>query len=76
MPRPSLSAVVRISLMPALLAFAGITLMFAMVLLIPYLYSLSINTPSGRSASPRIAQMVGACLLPSTARSTSRYMCC
>lgn len=58
-PRPPLAAVLRVSAMPALVAFTGITAMFALVLLLPYAYNLTITTPTGRSLAPRLAQLLG-----------------
>lgn len=58
-PRPSFAAVARVSAIPALVAFAGISAMFSLVLLLPYIYSLTITTPTGRSAAPRFAQLLG-----------------
>lgn len=59
--RPSIGAIARVSLVPALVAFLGIAGMFAMVLLVPYLYGLAISSPggSGRHIAPRLAQALG-----------------
>jgi hypothetical protein len=57
--RPPLSAVLRISLFPALVAFAGVVALFAIVLLLPIVYGWSIATPSGSRYVPRFAQLVG-----------------
>jgi hypothetical protein len=58
-PRPSLAAVLRISLFPALVAFAGVVALFALVLLLPIVYGWSIATPAGSRYVPRLAQLVG-----------------
>ncbi len=58
-PRPSFQAVVRVSMLPALVAFAGIATMFAMVLVLPYFYGLTVAKPHSHSVLPRLAQVVG-----------------
>jgi hypothetical protein len=58
-PRPSLRAVLRISLMPATVAMLGVLALFAVVLLIPSLYGWTIASGGGRSTMPRLAQILG-----------------
>jgi len=58
-PRPSLAVVVRISIVPALVAVAAIAALFALVLLVPHTYGWMIGTPVGRTAAPRLAQLFG-----------------